>query len=156
MLCCAAGSLSDLRDRLFEREPSQPNPRKRYCFGGGPQHLLMGKCCIWQRMAICNMTTDVFETTLDYLPTARVTIVWRDSILACPVSLAETEMEGIQVAQAGVPNAKITLHLSEDMPRQVTVMDIMTQVTGKGQISGYPLHSPLDRLNWPSNNILLY
>lgn len=82
--------------------------------------------------------SEIFETAADYVCRGGITFACSQSPFEPPKPLARVELEGIQMAQAGVPKAKITVCLDEHLKGEMTMTDNVTRAHGKCSFNGDP------------------
>ena len=82
------------------------------------------------------MGTELFETAESHIDTGKITLACPSSPLDPPTALAQCEVSGIQVAEAGVPKAKVTMHMDEQLRGSCVLRDIKTGATGRGNFDG--------------------
>lgn len=96
----------------------------------------------WDTRLPCTVS-ETFETAADYISRGSITVACSQSPFDPPKPLARVELEGIQIAQAGVPKAKITVHLDEHLKGEMTMIDTVTRAYGKCSFNGDPSSSRL-------------
>lgn len=98
---------------------------------GGVYHEL-----IRRNIQLPYVGTETFETAEDHIPTGKITVACSTSPFDPPIPLAELEVAGIQMAEAGVPKARVTMHLDEQLRGKVTMRDIVTGALGQCDFNG--------------------
>lgn len=89
----------------------------------------------WDTRLPCTVS-ETSETAADNVSRGSITVACSQSPFDPPKPLARIELEGIQMAQAGVPKAKITVYLDEHLKGETTMTDTITRAHGKCSFNG--------------------
>lgn len=80
--------------------------------------------------------TETFETAQSHLTSAKISVACSQSPLEAPRRLAEIELAGIQIAEAGIPKARVTMQLDEHLKGGMTIRDLVTGTQGHCEFRG--------------------
>ena len=81
-------------------------------------------------------STEVFVTAIDYIRVARLTVACSQSILRPPSPITDVEIEGVQWAEEGIPQAKVTMSLDTQLHGDITIVDQVTLATAQKAFNG--------------------
>ena len=125
--------LSTIAQSAFALVPEHSVSPRSYgvCLHGGLYHEL-----IRPSTRLPFMGAELFETAESYVRVGKIKVACSSSPFDPPTTLAECEVLGIQVAEAGVPKAKVTMHLDEQLRGSCTIRDIATGSIGQCNFNG--------------------